>query len=94
MHSHKEVKHFSLQYIQTICRSWILRDSQGCRVCELLTKLEVYYILFVGLLFSLREGNGQRYIARRIGMFPLFSLINALFLRKNCIFAFIKIEIT
>ena len=41
-------------------------------MCELLTKLEVYYILFVGLLFSLREGNGQRYIARRIGMFPFF----------------------
>lgn len=94
MYSHKEVKRFSLQYFQTICRGWISRDSQGCRMCELLTKLEVYYILFVGLLFSLREGNGQRYIARRIGMFPLFSLINGLFLRKNCIFAFIKIEIT
>ena len=83
MYSHKEVKRFSLRYFQTICRSWILRDSQGYRICELLTKLEAYYILFVGLLFSLREGNGQRYIARRIGVFPLFSLINALFYEKT-----------
>lgn len=83
MYFHKEVKRFSLRYFQTICRSWISRDSQGYRICELLTKLEVYYILFVGLLFSLREGNGQRYIARRIGMIPLFSFINPIFLRKK-----------